>query len=449
MSSDFYDEKDRQLIEQLENERHQKAEQFKLNIDEDVFDESASAKYFDEPDELTSYSGEDVREQMARDSKHALKQKKKEEKKLAKKKNKRNRRTFRLFWVISVIIVGAMAGMFLVAGINDMLAINRPDQSTVIIEIPANPDVDTVAEVLKENGVIDEESYFKMFANLTKSDDEFSQGTYEIRKNMDYEAIINYLLNNANRTDSLMVTITEGESVLEIADTLFEAGALSDKDKFLELCNSDTFDEDYDFLQNIDNSDDRYYKLEGYLYPDTYEFYVNEDPENAIYRFLNNYEAKLYEKQEVSGYEKSTSINKMVENSDYSLDEIMTIASIIQAEAADVEDMYYISSVLHNRLEADVDEGVSNLSLDSTKYYPYRSQSALPDDIKDSFVSSYDTYEIEGLPAGPICNPGMNAIVAALNPYDTGYYYFCHDKDGGAYYASTIYEHNLNLEYIE
>ena len=176
-----------------------------------------------------------------------------------------------------------------------------------------------------------------MFATLTKSSDDFSQGTYELRKNMDYQAIITNLEGSASRTDTVSVTIIEGQNVLEIANTLYDEGALDDKDKFLELCNSDQFDDDFSFIKAIDNKADRYYKLEGYLYPDKYDFYLNEEPESVIYKFLNNYESKMNEKQEFSGYDKTYTINQMIEESgtSYSLDEIMRIASIIQADAAD------------------------------------------------------------------------------------------------------------------
>ena len=179
------------------------------------------------------------------------------------------------------------------------------------------------------------------------------------------------------------------------------------------------------------------YKLEGYLYPDTYEFYRNENAESVIYKFLNNYETKINEKQTVDGYSKKTTVLKMVEESDtkYSLDQVMTIASIIQAEAADKEDMYYISSILHNRLTADSSLGVSSLGLDSTKFYPYRSLEDVPENDRSTYKSRYDTYDRKGLPYGPICNPGMDAIIAALNPNSSDYYFFCHDSKGQAYYC--------------
>lgn len=448
MSLDNYNDYERELSEQ----RRKRADEFRLNISDSNFDDISYDNSDSGPSELNSYSGQDVREQMARDSRHALKQKKRMQNKERKAKNKHNRRIFRICWIASVVIVGAMLSLYIITGMNDLLAINRTDPSTVKIDIPENPDLDTVSEILLTNGAISEPSYFKMFASVTKAGDDFSQGTYEIRKNMDYEAIINFLTSSGNRTDTVSVTITEGENVLEVVQTLKKNGALSDadSDKFLELCNSDEFDADFDFIKSIDNKDKRYYKLEGYLYPDTYEFYKNEEPSTIIYKFLNNFETKINEKQSVEGYSKKTSVKDLVKKSDtgYTLDRVMALASIIQAEAANEEDMFYISSILHNRLNSDVDMGVSALSLDSTRFYPYRSAEALPDDKKD-FVSSYDTYENTGLPPGPICNPGMTAIIAALNPNDTGYYYFCHDSGGQAYYAATLYEQEANLEYID
>ena len=432
----------------IEARRRQRAENFRLNIAEGY----DSEEYVDrEPEEINSYSGQDVKEQIARESQKSLKKRQRAQKRELKARNRRNRRIFRIMWLISILLIGTMIATYLVTGMNDLLAINRTDNSKVAVTIPANPTLETVTAELVKNGVIDEPDYFKMFAGLTKSADGFAQGTYELSKNMDYQAILTNLQGKASRTDTVEVTIIEGMSVLEIADKLVEEKALGDKDKFLELCASDNFDDDFDFLKAIKNPGERYYKLEGYLYPDKYEFYQNDDPSSIIYKFLNNFESKLYEKQSFDGYEKLYSVHKMIEKTgtSYSLDQIMTIASIVQAEAANKEDMYYVSSIIHNRLSADDDMGVATLSLDSTKYYPYRSEESLPKTAGKNYKSRYDTYTQRGLPPGPICNPGNEAIKAALQPYDTTYYYFCHDKDGQAYYASTIYEHEANLEYIE
>lgn len=438
MSNDNYTE--------LEEQRRRRAERFQLNIPDDADDYGV---YDAEPEEISSYSGEDVKDQIARESKKSLKRKNKEKKRELRARNRRNRRVFRFAWWVSVVLIGTMLGVYIVTGMNDLLAINRPDNSSVTVQIPKNPTLDTVTDALYKSGVIAEPGYFKIYATLTKNNT-FAQGNYEMTKNMDYQAILSNLEGNQSRTDIVEVTLFEGMNVYEIADKLEAENAISSKDEFLQLCNSDKFDDDFDFLKAEKNSDKRYFKLEGYLYPDKYEFYVNEDPASVIYTLLNNYERRMYQKQAFDGYDKLYSVNKMVEEKGgYSLDEIMTIASIIQAEAADTTDMYYVSSILHNRLSADAYMGVSKLGLDSTKYYPYRSAEALPagTDAK-KYKSRYDTYDNDGLPPGPICSPGMEAIKAALNPYSTSYYFFCHDKNGNPYYASTIYEHEANLERI-
>ena len=428
----------------FEQQRRRKADNFHLNIRDNYDDEGENG--YSESDELNSYSGQDVKDKIARQSKNALKKKKKAEKKELKAKNKHNRRYFRWFWVISVVIVGAMLSVFLITGMNDLLAINRIDSSKVKIEIPENPTLDDVAATLEKNGIINEPSYFKMFATITKSSDDFTQGTYEISKNMDYEAIVNYLQSMSNRTDIIKITVPEGMNVREIAAMLYKKDVISNTKEFLKLCNSDYFDEDYEFIKNIKNADKRYYKLEGYLFPDTYECYHNEDPKLTITRMLNDYEERIYENQNVEGYEKAVNVKKLSKESKYSLQQILTMASIIQAEAANEDDMYIISSVLHNRLEADINVGVRKLSLDSTKYYPFRSKKKIPKASRKTFKSKYNTYKITGLPPGPICNPGMNAIMAAIYPEDTSYLYFCHAKNGTPYYASTLYEQNLNLQ---
>ena len=167
---------------------------------------------------------------------------------------------------------------------------------------------------------------------------------------------------------------------------------------------------------------------------------------------LNNFENRLYgNKSKYLGSSKKTTIDALVEKSDYSMDEIITIASIIQAEAANADDMYYVSSILHNRLDYGVEAGVAQLNCDCTVYYPYREYKDVPETIRATYESSYNTNNFNGLPAGPICNPSLEAILAALGPHDTDYLFFCHDtiENGSTpYYASTIYDHEYNLSLI-
>lgn len=478
-----------QLEQQLDSNRQKKVKNFKLNISDEAMDNYGDIQLpekFDEapepavasrniddivlPDSSDDYYESEKKEEKRR--RQALK----DEKKRKKRKAKKNGCVFRVVWLVMVILLGVLTAQFLLVGINDVLGRNRGEEQKIIIDIPPNADLDTVTEILAEKGIISSPGYFKLYNSVTKSSSDFVQGSYQMDNNMDYEAIINYLQSNNNRVDTVTLQFNEGMTVLEIADLLAE-NEICDKDEFLELCNSNTFDEDFTFLkEGRSQLSDVYYKLEGYLFPDTYEFYQGESAENTIYRFLNNYESRVYyTKQRIyvddegavttsddsdtgtaSGgskrkYEKLT-IAEQAAKQGMTMDEVMILASMIQAEAADVSDMYMISSIFHNRLDTLKSDGYTSygefidgsLGSDPTMYYPYK-QNTVP----SGFESRYNTYKVKGLPAGPDCNPGLEAIKAALYPESTTYYFFCHkaateDSDAQAYYASTMADHNYN-----
>ncbi len=492
MSDDLHSKEER-LERQLDSNRRKKVEGFTLKIDADAIDEGLREMEMPEEDEypssrtaFPSRNDDDIElppappEDFYRSEREEEKRRRralKSERKRKKKKAKKNGCVFRLVWLVMVVLLGIVLAEFLLVGINDLLGRNRTaddeDSSTIIITIPENATLDEVTEILVENGVISSSTYFKLYANLTKSSVDFVAGTYEIDPDLDYEAIINYLESNSNRVDTVTLTITEGMTVLEIADLLDENG-VCDGDEFLEECNSTDFDEDFTFLsEGRTNLSSVYYRLEGYLYPDTYEFYMGESATTSIYRFLNNYETVMYYTQQrvevdtdsnvayydtdtdtdernVITYEKLT-IEEQAERQGMTMEEVLILASIIQAEAADTEDMYVISSIFHNRLDTIDNSGYTvygeyiagQLESDATMYYPYRSTT-----VPDGFTSRYNTYNLEGLPAGAICNPGMDAIQAALYPDDTTYYFFFHmtDEDGNAtaYYATTLSNNEYN-----
>lgn len=403
--------------------------------------------------EINSFSDSDTRMRIERDSRKALKEQKKEDKRIERSKAKRNRRIFKWIWLSMVAIVAIVLAQFIIVGVNDMLAIDRnEDVRTVNVSIPANPSLDQIADILRNNGVINKPYFFKLYTGITSSEKGFRQGEFKLDTNKDYEAIINTLQSNTSRTDIVSVQITEGMSVIEIANLLHDQGVTADIQEFLDVCNSDTYDEDYEFLKKIDNPDERYYKLEGYLFPDTYFFYLNEDPEMTVEKMLYNYETKVVNhKEKYFGNSKKSTLENEMEKTGYTADEILTIASIIQAEAANKDDMYTISSILHNRLKYGGAYGVAKLNCDCTVYYPYRKLSDVPESIRATYTSRYDTNTFDGLPPGPICNPGAEAIKAAVNPYSTDYLYFCHDtiENGSTpYYSTTLDEHNHYLSLI-
>ena len=427
---------------------------------------------------ISSYSDEEIKKSMDLADKESLKAYKKSVKKRCKKKAKRNGCMFKLVWLVMVVFVAVLLGMFLIRGTNDMLGISRGAGPTTVstdasgsagstaasqqintasVDIPANATLDQVTDILVESGVIKEPLFFKLYASVTKAGEPFLEGSYQMETNMDYEAILNFLIYNSGPKNTVTVRFTEGMSARQIAKLLQENGVCS-MDKFLEACSSDKFDEDYDFIAAIDNADERYYKLEGYLFPDTYTFFVNDSIDHVVEKFLDNFRKKIYvDTKRYSGYSEEMSIAEYAELKGLSIDYVINMASLVQAEAADEHDMYNISSIFYNRLATDSSDGmtpygdydVNRLKSDVTVFYPYLSEDDVPDEQKNTFESSYNTYEIRGLPAGAVCNPGEKAIAAVLNPNSTSYYYFCHKpatdtEPAVAYYATTYSEQVQN-----
>ncbi len=366
-------------------------------------------------------------------------------------KSRKNGCLFIMVWFVFLAFIAVLINRYAMSGINDMLGIGR-ENNTVTIEIPKGSNLDSVSKILYENNVIANPNFFKLYSFVTKSTKGFSQGTYELKSNMDYEEILNYIRNQSNSKDIVSLTFREGMNIMEISDLLEENG-VCEKDDFLNMCNSEEFNEKYDFIKDIPKSPDRYYLLEGYLFPDTYDFYRGESAKDSINRFLSNFQKKITRKSSLEGYDDKVSVKELAIAEGKDVENLIIIASLVQAEAANKEDMYKVSSVIHNRLETLSTGGknsfgeydLDRLRLDSTVWYPYRSRNVVPSDIVDSFKSKYNTYNISGLPPGPVCNPGLEAIKAVLKPASTEYYYFCHSSSGSAFYAKTNDVHLINL----
>lgn len=449
--------------EQVQLYRKKRAEEFKLNISSASDSEDSTREFQRVSDdaedlaqtdgasnEITSFSNESTRAQIERDSKKALRMEKREAKKVNKIKSGRNKKIYRIAWLLLIIILSAVMSEFFVAGFNDLFAVNRTDQQLVTVIVSKGDDADDIAKKLESKGVVDSAMFFSMFLGLTGKDDEIEPGVYEVAKNKDYLGVVNYLRNIDNRHTTITLQFTEGLTVLEVAEKLYDAGVTTDKDKFLQLCNSNDFDEKYSFIADIKDDPDRLYRLEGYLFPDTYEFYVDEDPALTISRFLDNFSVRVSEtKLELPGFSEKITVKDYAARCGKALDEIVNIASIVQGEAANVDDMYNVSSVIENRLQRGDSMDIHSLGMDSTQFYPYSSYEEIPEDIRESFESKYETYDSEGLPPGAICSPGLDAIMAAVAPNQTNYFYFCHgsSSDGTvtSYYAETLLQHQANL----
>lgn len=374
------------------------------------------------------------------------------QKKNFKKDNSKNGCIFKIAWIVLLCLVSALLSRYILIGINDMLAVGKPVRS-VMMEVKEGDSLGSIASRLKEQGIISEKMFFRLYARFTNHNKKFLPGVYELQTNMDYQSIINHLQNKANVKNVVEITFTEGMNILEYAE-LLEKEHVCLKDDFLKCCNSDEVREKNAFLKSITNLSDRLYHLEGYLFPDTYNFYKGEPPEKVINTLLLNYHKKISEKNDLQNYKEKVSVSEIVDKKALEADKVLTIASLIQSEAANTQDMYKVSSVIHNRLKTLNSGGKSKfgefgfgyLQLDATVYYPYKSKQAKSKKSGNVSAPKYDTYKVTGLPPGPICNPGMDAILAAINPEETDYYYYCHDGFGNAYYAKTKSEHSQNLK---
>jgi len=236
--------------------------------------------------------------------------------------------------------------------------------------------------------------------------------------------------NEPTTSHTVRVTFPEGLTVSQIAQLLEENGVCS-ASEFMAEANNPLSIGDYGF--EIPNIEERAFLLEGYVFPDTYEFYRNESASAALSRFLKNTQSKLNE-----------DVEARCEELGYTVDEVLVIASIIQEEAGNPAEMGKVSSVIHNRLDS---RRFPKLQCDVATFYLRDYVKPYVDEMRyEEFVELYNTYHCEGLPAGPITNAGMNAINAALYPEDTDYYYFVTDSDGNYLYAETWNEHLDNCD---
>ena len=231
-------------------------------------------------------------------------------------------------------------------------------------------------------------------------------------------------------TNVITVTFPEGYTIYQMGMLLQEKGVCS-KDDFYRAANSP--------VEGIEiaNPEERAFLLEGYLFPDTYEFYLNEDPKSVIGRFIDNYNKKI-----------TPEIKQKAADLGYTMDEMLTLASIIQKECDfDIEECKNVSSVFHNRLKNSRE---TYLGSDVTYFYLKNMADYLGGSDSEKFdflLTKYYTYNKyrKGLPAGAICNPGIKAITAAVEPADTDYYYFLTDETATEfYYAETYSQHLAN-----
>lgn len=313
-------------------------------------------------------------------------------------------------------------------------------ESTVVkdVEIKPGSSLSKIASQLYEEGIIQNKLVFQMYVDVKDMGSSLLAGKYKFSPNMTMNDIIKILGEGDGGRKVVKVTFTEGMTVEDIADTLVSKNIFDkdQKEEFLALCNDAEAMKEFRFIREISESEEesqRRYLVEGYLFPDTYQFYADEIPANVIDRLL-----KQFDKVFTLDYE------ERAEKLGMSIDEVMALASMIEWEGLP-KDFKKVSAVFHNRLEDEMKLGscATLRYVTGVKKLSYTTQ-----EIETE--SPFNTYINTGLPIGPVANPGKKAIEAALYPdeeyLEDGYLYFCNvdDQSGDLVFAKTLKQHNKN-----
>ena len=316
----------------------------------------------------------------------------------------------------------------------DLLGLNKEFASTEIT-ISDDTDFDAVVDQLEEAGLIQYKFLFKLYAQFSHAQDKIAPGKYELTTEMDYHALVSSMGSSSSTRLTTDVTIKEGLTIDQIFGLLEERGVTS-VERLQEMAAD--WDYAFDWLQDRPLGD--YHRLEGYLFPDTYTFEMGENPKYVINKMLVNFDAKMDEYME----------ELAAEDAPYSLHDIVTIASLIEKETDGTNndernDYRSIASVIYNRLENPAAETVGYLQIDATLVYINGGKA--PTEADKSIDSPYNTYLYQGLPAGPISNPGMQSLLAAMNPDSTNYYFYVLNPETGQHeYTRTFAEHEALIQ---
>ncbi|PXW91590.1 UPF0755 protein [Streptohalobacillus salinus] len=346
-----------------------------------------------------------------------------------------------VFVAIILLIVGMFfAGRFIYDYITDGLNPVDPDSNEQIsIEIPLGSSSANIAEILEENGIINNSLMYRIYIKVNNVTG-FQAGEYTLSPSMSLDEVSSELLSGVIMEEALYnVTIPEGRTIEQIAE-LLENGANIDQEEFLDLM------QDEEYIQSLINlypsilsdvilDDDIRYPLEGYLFAATYPIYSEKPAADNVIRQMLDRTEQVYQTHfaEIDALEQ------------FSFHEIMTFSSLVEREARDEEERRLISGVFYNRLE----EGM-RLETDPTVLYALgeHKDRVLFSDLE--IDSPYNTYVVFGLPIGPISNFGESSLEAVLNPTDTNYLFFVAAPDGNIYYSETFEEHRRKAnEYLD
>lgn len=348
-----------------------------------------------------------------------------------------------LVLVVLLVLAAGAALLFARSEING----RTTDAEPVTVSIQQGSGVSAIAQKLKDAGVIRSAYLFRWYVGQKGTAAKLQYGDFALTPGTGYDDLIAALSTYA-KAETVRITIPEGTTAIAIAQKMEAAGLCSAED-FLKEANEGDFSE-YTFWQYVpDDADapDRFMKCEGYLFPETYEFLKDDTVHNYVATFYAQFDAQITDEMYAE-----------LKKQDMTLPELITLASFVQEEAGNSQDSN-VAQVFRNRLAegSPYPRLQSNTSsyIQSDADNNYLWNWVAPyyggwDNIPENIVAAYDTYSCKGLPAGPISNPGLAAIQAALDPQPDedakDAYFFVTDLKGNYYYARTLSEHNANCQ---
>ena len=354
-----------------------------------------------------------------------------------------------VIWLAITLAIGVSLGRVLWVCCADMMAFGKP-QVTAYITVTEDDDIEAVSQKLADAGLVRYSGLFQKFAEITKKSERINAGVYELGSHLDYNAMLNNMIYSSDSREIVEITFPEGYTCAQTFRLLEEKGVCSAAELEEWAVNGEL--SEYWFLENIERGSK--YCLEGYLYPDTYEFYTNSEPQIVLEKFLDAFDMRftdiMKEDLQVMQSRYANLLAAEGYSGDYiaqhplTLHQVITVASVVERETANDAESYDIASVFYNRV---TDPDILTMGSDATVYYAigdyYREQKELTQDDLNS-DSPYNTRKAQGIPPGPICNPGAYSLYAALDPNDTDYHYFIYDAANSQHLFSTTYQEHLN-----
>ena len=354
-----------------------------------------------------------------------------------------------VIWLAITLAIGVSLGRVLWVCCADMMAFGKP-QVTAYITVTEDDDIEAVSQKLADAGLVRYSGLFQKFAEITKKSERINAGVYELGSHLDYNAMLNNMIYSSDSREIVEITFPEGYTCAQAFRLLEEKGVCSAAELEEWAVNGEL--SEYWFLENIERGSK--YCLEGYLYPDTYEFYTNSEPQIVLEKFLDAFDMRftdiMKEDLQVMQSRYANLLAAEGYSGDYiaqhplTLHQVITVASVVERETANDAESYDIASVFYNRV---TDPDILTMGSDATVFYAigdyYREQKELTQADLDS-DSPYNTRKAQGIPPGPICNPGAYSLYAALDPNDTDYHYFIYDAANSQHLFSTTYQEHLN-----